>query len=182
MMCPANEQFVRPTPVGASKAAVEKFAADVAHKLQFKPGDNIMLLTSRLGGKIVTGSSGPDDEESGSLIALSQSDFTIYLSPLTSLERDRFTIAHELGHLLMHLPLARKENPTAVMRATRYVDENSPSQQRAEWEANWFAAALLMPENLFRDEALRGIEFLKETFQVSGSAVRARALSLGIAL
>lgn len=182
MMCAANEQFVYPIPVGASKAAVENFAADVAHKLQFHAGDNIMLLISRLGGKIVTGSSGPEDEESGSLIAMSSSDFTIYLSPLTSLERDRFTIAHELGHLLMHFPLVKKSNPSAVMRATRYIDEHSPTQQRAEWEANWFAAALLMPADLFRNEALYGIEHLKEIFQVSGAALKARALSLGVDL
>lgn len=180
MICATSEQFVSPIPVGASKSAVEQFAAQVAHKLNFHLADNIMLLVSQLGGRIVTGSSGPEDEESGSLIASSISDFTIYISPLTSMGRDRFTIAHELGHLLMHLPIVKREHPFAVMRATRYVDESSSTQKRAEWEANWFAAALLMPSDIFRAQASYGIGHLKETFQVSGAAIRARAKSLGV--
>lgn len=179
-MCRAAEQFVSPIPVGASKRAVERFAADVAQKLHFRIDDNIILLASRLGGRVVTGSTGYEDEESGSLIAISQNNFVIYVSPFTSLGRDRFTIAHELGHLLMHLPMVQKENPSAVMRATRYIDEDSPSQQRAEWEANWFAAALLMPESDFRSELHLGLSHLKNKFQVSGAAIKARAKSLGI--
>ncbi|WP_349934668.1 ImmA/IrrE family metallo-endopeptidase [Acetobacter sp. A11-2] len=182
MMCATREQFVSPLPIGASKVAVEQFAADVARKLHFNIDDNIMRLVARLGGKIVTGTTGPEDEESGSLIAASLNEFTIFLSPLTSSERDRFTIAHELGHLLMHLPVVKKRNSKAIMRATRYVDERSPQQQRAEWEANWFAAALLMPADIFKAEMLFGFSHLKARFQVSGAAINARAKSLGVNL
>ena len=55
--------------------------------------------------------------------------------------RDRFTIAHEIGHYLMHrdvnLALSRLENHTKV-----------PAYQNSEWQANTFASALLMPPYL----------------------------------
>jgi Zn-dependent peptidase ImmA (M78 family) len=33
--------------------------------------------------------------------------------------------------------------------ATRWVDETNENLKRAEWEANWFAAAFLMPSGAF---------------------------------
>src|SRR4051812_25393832 len=93
--------YVSPSPIGVRKTAVEAIAPQVAAKLGFKPGDDVGQLVSRLGGKIVSGSTGHEDAESGSMIARSLSDFIIYVSPFTSLERDRFTIAHELGHLVL---------------------------------------------------------------------------------
>jgi len=57
--------------------------------------------------------------------------------------RDRFTIAHELGHLLLHnLPgMARKMKPASSIKA--YVN--------SEWQANTFAGALLIPTNIAVD-------------------------------
>ncbi|KQQ58762.1 hypothetical protein ASF69_15600 [Rhizobium sp. Leaf311] len=173
-----NRHFVYPKPLGVKKASVEVFAPQIAEALQFKPGDDIIALVARLGGKVVSGSTGNEDIESGSMIARSISDFTIYLSPLTSLERDRFTVAHELGHLLLHLPKVIEDNPSAVMRATRHVDNQDATQQRAEWEANWFAASFLMPDQLFRDSYNRGISFMQQKFKVSRAAIEARAKSL----
>ncbi len=54
-------------------------------------------------------------------------------------KRDRFTLAHEIGHYLLHdiqsISLARK-------------DENVPSYQDPEWQANAFAAEFLMCRSL----------------------------------
>lgn len=175
-----DQLYVPPKPIGIRKAVVESFAPQVAEKLDFRPAGDMFSLVDHLGGKILTGSTGLEDRESGSMIARSISDFTIYLSPLTSLERDRFTIAHELGHLLLHLPKLKAENPSAIMRATRYIDNGDATQQRAEWEANWFAAALLMPEKEFKRHHSRGEVFLQNIFNVSLAAVRSRTKSLGL--
>lgn len=173
--------FKTPVGVGASKAVIEGFAEQVANMFGFKPGDSLEELVATHGGKIVFGSSGEEDHESGSIIARSLSDYTIYLSPNTSRLRDRFTIAHELGHLFLHLPKMKKTAPTAVMRATRWVDETDASQQRAELEANWFAAALLMPADAFRAiYSTRGASCAKEVFDVSRAAVSTRARALGL--
>lgn len=60
--------------------------------------------------------------------------------------RQRFTIAHELGHLLLH----RYTTPHAdAGYKIRFRDEmSSTGSVREEIEANQFAAELLMPENL----------------------------------
>ncbi|MCE2564172.1 ImmA/IrrE family metallo-endopeptidase [Komagataeibacter sp. FNDCF1] len=122
--------YVYPRPSGARKAAVEAFAETIAKDAGFEPGGDIFGFVAQMGGKILVGSSGYGDNESGSLIAKSFSDFTIYVSSLTSIERDRFTIAHELGHLFLHLPLVVTDDPDFLMRATRNIDESSESPIR----------------------------------------------------
>jgi Zn-dependent peptidase ImmA (M78 family) len=76
---------------------------------------------------------------------------TIGYSPTESKVRQRFTIAHELGHYELHKQdsgLFIDKDFTVLFR-----DENSSSGEiKKEQEANAFAAALLMPEKLLIDE------------------------------
>jgi Zn-dependent peptidase ImmA (M78 family) len=69
-------------------------------------------------------------------------------NPSESSVRQRFTLAHELGHYILH----REENENKL-----FVDDNkvmfrrknlSQKELKQEREANSFAAALLMPEEL----------------------------------
>jgi len=64
--------------------------------------------------------------------------------------RQRFTIAHEIGHLVMHEPteIHVDKNFSVLLRSTR----SSEAVDVLEMEANAFAAALLMPERLLRPE------------------------------
>jgi Zn-dependent peptidase ImmA (M78 family) len=93
--------------------------------------------------------------------------------------RQRFTIAHELGHFLMHW----KPGSEAFFRDERSAEGTSP----VERQANSFAAALLMPETALRrlvegrkisplDTEL--IDGLAETFRVSSHAMTIRLQSL----
>lgn len=68
--------------------------------------------------------------------------------------RQRFTIAHELGHLIWHykfLPWKKKEwlnkfNNDEILSVTMYRGSNySPNEKEKEQEANAFAGAFLMP-------------------------------------
>jgi Zn-dependent peptidase ImmA (M78 family) len=105
------------------------------------------------------------------------------LHPLT---RRRFTIAHELGHLLLH-----KDEEL-------HIDERFPiglrsglsslAQDDREIEANQFAAELLMPLGFLREdlESLRldveteeTIHRLAERYQVSVQAMTVRLTSKG---
>ncbi len=176
-----KDNFYAPKALGASKAGVEKYAEDLAKKIGFGPGDSIEELVQKSGGKLVVGTSGFGDEDSGSIVARAVNDFEIYVSRHTSLKRDRFTIAHELGHLLLHFGAIKKVNENAVMRATRYVDQSDQDQQRAEWEANWFAAAFLMPSEEFT-EAFRsgGASNAASVCGVSLHAAKIRADNLKI--
>ncbi|MFC5908561.1 helix-turn-helix domain-containing protein [Streptacidiphilus monticola] len=87
--------------------------------------------------------------------------------------RQRFTLAHELGHLLARdarQPLA--ESPVAPGR------QAEPDEVRA----NAFAAHLLLPEAELREAATAGGEFaaLVVRFRVSPSALAARLHALGL--
>jgi Zn-dependent peptidase ImmA (M78 family) len=103
--------------------------------------------------------------------------------------RQRFTIAHELGHLLLHRNRVFVDKPVAV----RYRDARSSlAVSREEIEANRFAAALLMPREWVIDEANRWlerrpgiadeelVEALARGFDVSRQAMEYRLADLGI--
>jgi hypothetical protein len=172
--------YYAPMPTNASKISVSRFAEHIAKDLKFNPGDPIEPVVSALGGAISfknpVGSEKPD-----SIRVQPDGTYQIFLSTMTSQKRDRFTIAHELGHFFLHFPLVQKANPGAGMRATRWVDDSDPIQQRCEWEANWFAASFIMPEREFRDSyRIGGITSVAEDFDVSGSAAEVRARSLGL--
>lgn len=74
--------------------------------------------------------------------------------------RDRFTVAHEVGHLLLH------DN-----ESISYGRTNKPIKpyENPEWQANTFAAELLIPINQIRN--LSPYE-ISEMFNVSLSAAK----------
>lgn len=174
--------FVNPTPLGVSKAAVSSFAEDVAKHVKYNIGEDMRALVSRLGGRISFHEEvRPEDDFPESIVVQPSGEFQIFLPTVTTAERDRFTIAHELGHFFLHFPKVKKEHPGHMMVATRKVRSNDPSQKRVEWEANWFAAAFLMPSTVFRD-AHRDLDntALAAKFGVSQSAAEVRASTLGL--
>ncbi len=94
---------------------------------------------------------------SGMLVPLASTDeksrWAIVVNANDAPVRQRFTIAHELGHLLIH----RYLTPHADGRyQVRFRNEKSASGSvREEIEANQFAAELLMPERDVRHLAIR---------------------------
>jgi predicted transcriptional regulator len=169
-----------PVPTFASKSNVFEFAEQVASELDFNPGDPMESVVSHLGGAVSyrdsLGGEVPD-----AIRVEPDGKFEIFLSSLTSANRDRFTIAHELGHFFLHFPLVQEADPAWGMKATRWVDEQNPQLERCEWEANWFAAAFLMPEKLFRASLdYGGLDFAAGQFGVSEKAANIRAKSLNI--
>jgi Zn-dependent peptidase ImmA (M78 family) len=127
-------------------------------------------LVSNLNGRVEVRFDGYPDPES--LVVAADGSFTIFVPTNTSRARDRFTIAHELGHLILHhQPNA---GPKTFLRYGRSPEET---------EANAFAGALLMPADRFRREWARcngDPRTLAQTFQVSQSAadVRGQVLRL----
>jgi len=62
--------------------------------------------------------------------------------------RQRFSIAHELGHFLLH-----GKSSHVFVDAVYFRDaESSEGSKRQEIEANAFAAELLMPERVIREQ------------------------------
>ncbi|MHC2017312.1 ImmA/IrrE family metallo-endopeptidase [Methylobacterium sp. CM6247] len=164
------------------KGQVHSFAESVASRLGFDYSDPIEPLVSRLGGSVAF--SNPQPALGGypeSIVIESSNNFTIYLPYVTSLVRDRFTIAHELGHLFLHYPMVLQKHPGSTMFATRWVDDNDTNLRRCEWEANWFAAGFLMPAEPFKEHYRQFNGDLRQIalqFLVSPKAAEVRAKSL----
>ncbi|WP_424681016.1 ImmA/IrrE family metallo-endopeptidase [Frateuria sp. YIM B11624] len=165
-----------PQALDWSRAQVSSLAEDVARFLDYKPGDALEPIVGKLGGTIEFAESDANEMNYGSIVA-EGSSFTISLPLDSSPMRDRFTLAHELGHLVLHYLYPRNTLRREVprMRANRFGSD------QAEWEANWFAAAFLMPGEAFRStyEELDGdIPAIANKFKVSHSAASVRAKSL----
>lgn len=107
------------------------------------------------------------------------SGFEILVNKFEVPERQRFTVAHEIGHYLLH----RNEIGAGVVDSVMY---RSSLSSRKEAEANRFAAALIMPEdavsrelrNLGSPEEEGVVRELAEMFRVSTQAMKIR---LGVA-
>ncbi len=88
------------------------------------------------------------------------------------LHRQRFTIAHELGHFVIgHEDFEQKD---LADEGKFYLDDTFARHDPKEQEANEFAAELLMPEHLLRQDALAGIVDSRELarrYQVSEQAL-----------
>ncbi|GAB7021474.1 ImmA/IrrE family metallo-endopeptidase [Salidesulfovibrio brasiliensis] len=125
--------------------------------------DGLQNLLNDLGGELVYVDS--DDLEE-SLLIHGDGSFTIYLPHHTSDRRDYFTIAHELGHYFLHWEDDGEETPFC-----------RGESNLVEWQANWFAAELLMPTDEFTEaaeECGNDVNELADQFGVSRSAVSVR--------
>lgn len=98
--------------------------------------------------------------------------------------RQRFTLAHELGHFFLH------DKPLFLDSFTRLRDvKSSKAVDPEEIEANAFAAELLMPEEFIYSDIARMkqnvdltnlVNTLAEKYLVSAQAINVRLTHLGI--
>lgn len=168
-----------PKPTRASKKTISQFAENVARAIGFQAGTAIEPLVSNLRGSIAYRNAVGDKPES--ILVEPDGSFRIFLPTMTSMNRDKFTIAHELGHYYLHFPLIKHEFPLDGMRAYRWVDDANADLQRCEWEANWFAASFVMPSDEFKELfASGGISKVVNALGVSERAAKVRAETLGL--
>ncbi len=103
--------------------------------------------------------------------------------------RQRFTIAHELGHRALHP--GRELILDVPVRVNLRDKASSTATNIEEIEANAFAAALLMPEQMIRDQLSQlpprkrrepdaTATALSAIFKVSTSALNFRLINLGL--
>lgn len=105
--------------------------------------------------------------------------------------RQRFTLAHELGHYILHCN-RNNRNKIFVDKIMYRKNFSSTSEKRQEMQANTFAAALLMPEILIEQEFNRLlnsseplteediIEELSSGFKVSAISMTYRLINLNL--
>ncbi|MBL7789359.1 MAG: ImmA/IrrE family metallo-endopeptidase [Chitinophagales bacterium] len=159
---------------------IEQKTEDLLKKYQlFKAPIDIESLVSEIGislfGKKL------EDNISGVLIIREGKPMISFNENEKKVERRRFTIAHELGHFILH----SKNQPMFIDRKM-YRDINSTTGEKQwEVEANSFAASILMPKALI-DEEIKSIQdgsdcapVLAKRFRVSDVAMNYRLLNLG---
>ena len=140
------------------------------------PIDNIEDVVKKIGGEIVE-KADLDDLYDGTIRKVDQSSFSIVISPFQSEGRKAFTVAHELG-FGVDPDLWSQQNDTIYRRF-------GTSEQ--EYQANEFAAALLMPQKEYLSELLRNktdggkvcISEIADYFHVSNAAAGNRGKFLG---
>lgn len=116
------------------------------------------------------------EDVSGLLVKEPDNAPEIYVSRATGRNRQRYSVAHELGHY--------RERITEDDQPYRWVDYRGPSakngDQPREVYANQFAAALLMPAPLVKQLFQKGLDdvLLATTFGVSAEAMFLRRKNL----
>ena len=149
-----------------------------------KPGFDIIQAVERLGGEVC---SDYDSQLAVGIDAKISAEvdgddikFKIIYAPNLSEDYKRFCIAHELGHLFLHMTEKNQNGEIVISKGSFY--KNNDFSKMYEWEAEEFAACFLMPEEEFRNsiESLDGdVERLARKFKVSPQSVIMRCKRLG---
>lgn len=172
-------QAVERRPVRSKAEARER-----AEALVRRFGDTVPVEPERiaeaLGVKVVAA---PPTHSglSGALIITEKGSPVILYNRNDPPARRRFTMAHELGHYLMHT----SEGQVQVLFRD---DRSSRGTSIREIQANAFAAALLMPEHAIRARVKKPITPIQsdevdefaEVFGVSSQAMGYRLIDLGL--
>jgi len=173
MVTTAHLHSVKPTPTKLAKSVIADFASRLSEKHGYQTAADLEAIVARLGGEIRYESAGIEDSGGSLEVRPGKTPgFIIRLYSFAGTLRNRFTIAHELGHYFLHSDGGQKA-----------ITVNRAGSDRLEWEANWFAGAYLLPEKRFREawdcyghSATR----LASVFQVSEAVVEIRLETLGL--
>ncbi|AYD39607.1 ImmA/IrrE family metallo-endopeptidase [Clostridium fermenticellae] len=142
-------------------------------------------LIKQLGGKIVHDNSIQSfiDDFDAKIVKANYDDeeqFIVTIADFKHMNRKRFSMAHELGHLFLHMNFLKKDywcNNLDAVGSERYRYGHSMEEK----EADEFAAAFLMPKNQFKCIAKENdynIEKIAKIFGVSRQAATIRANNL----
>jgi Zn-dependent peptidase ImmA (M78 family) len=161
------EQLLEAHGIEVAPVPIEEVAPSLGIRVQYEPAE---------------------DELSGFLLRdLSRQKAIIGVNDRHSKNRQRFTIAHELGHYLLHEQ--EKLHVDRRFQIQLRDGNSSKGESEEEKEANLFAAELLMPVNFIRQDLaeVEGLDLeddatvsaLAEKYGVSTQAMTFRLTYLG---
>lgn len=159
----AMNAFDIPNRSGARRRARELV------KIYSVPPIPVVELAERSGVNVVFTDMGKFAEEVAGLL-----DFTakrMYVNKADRPQRQRFTVAHELGHWVLHRE-AFEKNPAAypVLPRFQMVEKSNAFEQ----EANAFASELLVPKHLLDPVRTAPVSMLADVFDVSKTMMEFR--------
>lgn len=166
------------------RKAINKISESIQEALKIEiPITNIEQIVESINGEVIIVDYLPENAE-GRLYR-NGNKFVIEIPSINNNNRRNFTIAHELGHLFLHMgyliddEIWRKNSNNEFFR--KEIGE-------MEYQAHEFAAAFLMPREIFynvMNENYQGngyydIETVARYFNVSVNAAENRAKWLGL--
>lgn len=114
-----------------------------------------------------------EDDYSG-LLVIRSGHAVAHINSRQHPNRQRFSLAHELGHFVLHEAGRAGQDGAYVDKSMRLYlrsDREAGQDARAEFQANLFASELLMPEQLLRSKILDEGYTLEDEYDVSRLAV-----------
>ncbi|MCG8371359.1 MAG: ImmA/IrrE family metallo-endopeptidase [Proteobacteria bacterium] len=167
--------------ISATSPRFERSATKLLREYgEFSPPVDVESLARSLGMSV---SFEELDNDVSGLMLIEDGVVKVAINEAHHRHRQRFTLAHEIGHMLLH---AEGDRVFVDRRFFRNAWASS-GELREEIEANAFAAALLMPEALVREhlDAERGITDidvfrLATQFAVSEQAMTLRLVKLNV--
>jgi IrrE N-terminal-like domain len=125
---------------------------------------------------------------SGHITRTAAGEYEIATAAGEPLTRQRFTLAHEIGHFLLHRSILDRSsgiNDSTMYRTdTAGVGFNMEISEIHERQANSFAANLLMPKERIQERFAGGqrpsLASLASEFEVSQPAMQWRLTNLGL--
>jgi Zn-dependent peptidase ImmA (M78 family) len=141
------------------KEEIENAANKVLERIEYSEGsvslERVCASEPRL---TVFSDIGPQDHVEGGVlgrITFDPLEISIYRQSDYNPGRQRFTLAHELGHFFLnHSRFLKAEYCEA---ADFEIDDRAEYDDvlRLEWQANYFASCLLLPRDTLRDQFLK---------------------------
>jgi Zn-dependent peptidase ImmA (M78 family) len=155
----------------AAKKILERFGQSVPINLDaILEAHNLILRTQEL------------EEKISGMLVIKDGYAIIGVNHNHHKNRQRFTIAHELGHFILHQNLSNIFIDSSLVFFRN--EEASEGTKKQEIEANTFAAELLMPESILiekaRNQPLDDDKVIKELAKNFGVSVQALTIRLTI--
>lgn len=167
------------------QAEIRLLADTVRESLDLGVPIDVEMAVQRLGGEVIRSARVDPDVEAK--VARAGERFKIFIQKGKPEARQRFSIAHELGHLFLHMGYLI--DPDRWSESDEYRDSvyYRFGHGIEEEEANEFAAAFLMPEDEFRGITARllsrgpdAVDEIARHFATSRDATVVRGNVLGI--
>jgi Zn-dependent peptidase ImmA (M78 family) len=167
----------------ARRKSIQTMVDQILEFLNIQVPVDLYSLIAKLGGEIEEVKL---DSDLDGLIRKKGNSFIIQINNSKPSFRKNFTIAHELGHLFLHMGFLIDDEKWNSL--TEFEDSYARKGfSKEESEANEFAASLLMPSQLFIDKVHSvvnnnkvNLDDLAKFFNVSSEAVRIRGRWLGV--
>jgi Zn-dependent peptidase ImmA (M78 family) len=143
-----KQSYKEMQPANIKRSAIAKYAEEMAKEIKLTTDTSLFDVVKRNDGKVHLFGVLDLEAEDGTLFVHKDRTFDVLVPQWQGPISDRFYLAHELGHYIMHCP----KDETVEGYWTNYRNDT-----RLDCEANWFALSFLIAEEDFRTSLEKGM-------------------------